>query len=625
MPLKSVQNHPSATTGFWKQYQSALSTQGLHHQYNQLLETGRLRNFEVTAAKLRGEEIDEKNEGWFFNDSDAYKWLEAAAYSIASYPSKTLQSQIDHIIDLIQNAQHGDGYIFTFVDNNEPQSKWKKLYALHEMYCMGHLIEAAVALAESAKDDRLVPIAKKIYDLLNQKFGEQGEEGYCGHPEIEIALIRLGNLLQDDGPKKLADRMIDLRGQRPSIFEKEILEHSSGHSLLMKDGKYDGAYAQDDLPIREQTQIVGHSVRAGYLFAAAAESAARRQDDTLKQALETIWSNLVNKRMYVTGGMGSTGKNEGFTHDFDLPNHQAYAETCAAISLAMWGKEMFLATLNAEYLDVVERTIFNGVLSGIDLSTTHYFYENPLESRRDHTRKPWFPCACCPPNIARLIGSIHNYAIFENEESIVLGFPIGGNYELKNGVTLKIESDYPISGKAKLSLHFPTARKAKVMIRIPDWCDEATIDLKGITFESEYENGFAAYEMEWKGDYTFDLDFEMVPRWIESHPNVIDNLGRIALQYGPSIYCLESSQIESIPQGVSVDVSQEPVQGSKRAPDGSTTWNVNGLRLRTDFPDGLYAEIQDPEVAEEELNFLPYRVWGQSGPTYMQVWVRSLS
>lgn len=587
-----------------------------------MAETGRLRNFEVAAAKLNGEPRSEQNEGWFFNDSDAYKWLEAAAYATKT---DTLQTQIDHIIDLIQHAQHEDGYIFTYVDNNEQQSKWKKLYALHEMYCMGHLIEAAVALAESADDNRLVPVATKIYQLLNQKFGEQGEDGYCGHPEIEIALIRLGDLLKDDGPKKLADRMIDLRGQRPSIFEQEIKEQNSNHSLFIKDGKYDGAYAQDDLPIREQTQIVGHSVRAGYLFAAAAESASRRQDDKLKQALETIWCNLVNKRMYITGGMGSTSKNEGFTHDFDLPNHQAYAETCAAISVAMWGKEMFLATQNSEYLDVVERTIFNGILSGIDLTTTKYFYENPLESRNDKAREPWFSCACCPPNIARLIGSIHKYAIFEDDSQIVIGFPVAGNYQLSNGATVKVESDYPISGKAKVSLHFPIATKAKVMVRIPDWCDEATIDLKGIDIQSDYENGFATYKMEWKGDYTFNIEFEMVPRWIESHPNVIDNLGRVALQYGPTIYCLESNQFETSPQGVSVDISEEPIQGSKKAPDGSTTWIVNGIRLRTDFPEGLYAEIQDPEVIEEQLTFLPYRVWGQSGPTYMQVWVRSLS
>lgn len=577
---------------------------------------------------MRGEAVEHRNEGWFFNDSDVYKWLEAAAYSVALYPSDELQSQIDRAVQLIIGAQHEDGYIFTFCDHNEPQLKWKQMCNLHEMYCMGHLIEAAVALAEAAKDNRLVPVAVRIFELLDSMFGEGREDGYCGHPEIELALIRLGDLLSNDGPNKLADRMIDLRGKRPSLFETELTgdgQKPRPNSMLFKDGKYDGAYAQDDLPIREQTKIVGHSVRAGYLFTAAAESAVRRSDSALLNALETIWENLVNRRMYITGGMGSTSQNEGFTSDYDLPNHKAYAETCAAISLAMWGREMFAATFNSEYLDVVERTIFNGVLSGIDLSTTHYFYDNPLESRHEHSRKPWFWCACCPPNIARLIGSIHKYAIFEDSDRIVIGFPVAGEYQLESGVRLKIESDYPVSGKAKVHLHFPSASSAKVSIRIPDWCDEATIELKGIQIESEYENGFATYGMDWKGDYSFEIDFEMVPKWVESHPSVLDNIGRVALQFGPSVYCLEGSSIEDCPQGVSVDISEEPVLGSKKAPDGSVIWTLGGVRMKSDFADALYAEVQDPEMVEEELSFVPYRVWGQSGPTYMQVWVRSLS
>ncbi len=617
IPLKQF----SSIGGFWGQYQTNLAEKGLMHQWQQIIETGRLQNFLDVAEGKSG-----THTGYRFNDSDLYKWLEAAAYSQVLNPNPEVAKAIETAIQVIINAQAEDGYIFTLVQLNKPNWKWANLTHMHEMYCLGHLIEACIALNQSG-DSRLMPIAIKAVDCIMDTFGPAKRTGSCGHPEIELALYRL---YQETGHKKyaeLADWMIDYRGQRPSPFEKEF-ENPAEHCIVAldrccewKDGKYFGEYLQDDKPIRDQDTIVGHSVRAAYLYAAAELSASRRKDQELRGALERIWDNLTQRRMYVTGGIGSTGDGEGFTADYDLPNLNAYAETCAGIALAMWARRSFETNPSTDPLDVLERVIFNGVLSGTSLDTTKYFYDNPLESRANTERQPWFGCACCPPNIARLIASITDYALQADNKTLYITFPIECEFKLENGLSFSIQTQYPHKGEAKIKIKAAKPTRFRLALRIPDWAEEVTTTLPDAQ-PAEYEEGFAVFDEVWEGERTLTLEFEMEPRIVSSNPKVLDNLGRVAIQYGPTIYCAESGDEAKAPQRLTLDLNEEILLGSKRTAAGAPTLEVQTLR-QLDEEDALYEFDQDPKYAQETTTLIPYREWNAGGKSYMQVWLRA--
>ena len=616
--LAQVQN----ISGFWGRYLDEFSDKGILSQWEQIVATGRLENFLRVARGELG-----THEGLRFNDSDLYKWLEGAIYIQRLRPNPKIREVIETSIKAIEGAQAEDGYLFTLVQLNKPDFKWRNLVNMHEMYCLGHLFEAAVALKENIDDDRLMEVAKKAVGCIKASYGPDKKPGFCGHPEIEIALYRMTEVTGDAQYAELADWMIDIRGSRPSPFEPEIEDSltkdyfKAANALILKNGLYDGAYAQDDKPIREQTKIVGHSVRAAYLYAAAAMSSARRADKGLFDAIHTIWENLTEKRMYITGGIGSTGDNEGFTDDYDLPNLNAYAETCAGIALAMWGRRMFEASGSAEYLDAMERVTFNGVLSGVSLDTTLYYYDNPLESRAGHERAPWFGCACCPPNVARFVGSIVQYALWESDDTIYLGIPIAGTYDLSGGLSMKIETNYPLDGKVKISFGGKPLTK-KLAIRIPDWSDEINVDFPSSTDGAEYENGFMVFSHEWSDKTVLSLDFEMNIKMHKSHRMVIDNVGRIAVSYGPSIYCGEEPKLESAPQLATIDLGEELRTTTKVSLDSSTVIQASILRETPSQHNELYEEFADPDSKPGTLNLIPYRTWNANGKSFMQVWLR---
>ena len=608
--------------GFWGRYLDEFSDKGILSQWDQIVSTGRLENFYRVARGESG-----THEGLRFNDSDLYKWLEGAIYIHKLRPNPRIAEVIEIAIKAIEGAQAEDGYLFTLVQLNKPDFKWRNLVNMHEMYCLGHLFEAAVALKQNLNDERLIVVSKRAVAHIKSIYGPDKKPGFCGHPEIELALYRLTEATGDKQYAKLADWMIDIRGHRPSPFEAEIEDpitkdyFKHANALILKDGKYDGAYAQDDKPIREQTKIVGHSVRAAYLYTAAAMSAARRADEGLRNSLQTIWENLTEKRIYITGGIGSTGDNEGFSEDYDLPNLNAYAETCAGISLAMWGRQMFEGSGNAEYLDAVERVTLNGVLSGVSQDTTLYYYDNPLESRHTHERAPWFMCACCPPNVARFVGSIIQYALWESEDTIYVGMPIAGEYELSGGLTLKVATNYPTDGKVTISFNGKPTRK-KLAIRIPDWSDEINVDFPASTEGAEYENGFMVFNHSWGNETVLNIDFEMNIKFHKANRMVMDNLGRLAVSYGPSIYCAETKKYEEAPQFAVFDLGDEVKTLNKSTLDGSVILRATILREAKSPHDALYEEISDPTMVSETMNLIPYRTWNAQGKSFMQVWLR---
>jgi DUF1680 family protein len=590
-------------------------------------QTGRLEHFRKVARK-------EQNtfEGYCFNDSDVYKWLEAAAYALALKPDAKTQQNAEEAIKLIQQAQEPDGYLNTFFQLNHPDKKWVSLASMHEMYCGGHLIEAAVAWNELHGEPTLLAVAMKWADLLESRFGPNKTPGYPGHEEVELALFKLATLTGQEKYAELARYFLQSRGTRPSVFEQE-LENPQANELapytrkmFSKDGVYSGEYCQDHAPLLEHTEVVGHAVRAMYLYIAATEHAIQTQDPQWLEMLERVWNNLVHRRLYITGGLGPSGANEGFTADFDLPNLTAYAETCASIGLILWAAKMTDLTGSSDYVDVLERSLYNAFLSGIGLDGASYFYDNPLESRGQHKRTPWFICACCPPNVARLIGLVGQFALRTEPNTLVIDLPIAGEYEANldvTGVHAKIESNYPWSGKFTITLQPAQASEFDVKIRIPEWSADIEVEVPGLEQPSDFENGYAVISKLWKLGDKIEVTFEMLPTWFEANPKVRDDLGRVALMNGPVVYAAERSLDNPFaPQLFAVDLDGEPkpVQGQG--------FQVEGVRELEENVESLYAPVGEAKSERAQFTLIPYYTWANApesaAGTEMQVWLRKL-
>ncbi len=619
------------TDRFWSRWQRVVRDRSLPHQYRQIVETGRLEHFRSVA---RGETGTFK--GFYFNDSDVYKWLEAAAYALILGENAELRAMIEEAVAAVQGAQLEDGYLNTFITLNHPDLRWRNLGAMHEMYCGGHLLEAGVAMFECLGDRRMLDVSIRFADLIAATFGPGKRKGYCGHEELELALVKLTRATGNPKYRELAKWMVEERGSRPSPFEAELEDVEAQKmspwrsALLDKDGKYNGEYAQDHAPIREHDAVVGHAVRAMYLYIAAADLVT---DPAAMKAQERAWKSLSSRRMYITGGIGPSRHNEGFTEDFDLPNLSAYAETCAACGLAWWGQKLVEATGVSDYADVVERALYNGVLSGISLDGESFFYDNPLESRGQHARTPWFGCACCPPNVARLIGSVGNLVASQSDSAFYLHIPASfvATTEL-NGVKTRItvEGNYPWSGQVKVTVDPERPVEFAFAVRIPGWADDLQIEL-GDDNEtaaeadgSEYETGYAVYRRVWSPGDVIKLDFEMGPKWIEANPRVLDDLGRIAMTRGPLVYCLEDKDVEFVPQRFAADADSEPISEERATLEGHVAVVVPGVVEGQDFPDDLYADLDTTPLETTEATLIPYYLWNNRGPSHMQVWLRRM-
>lgn len=603
---------------FWSPRLRKLAEVTLPQQFDQIKnQTGRLRNFERAAAGEQG-----GHEGRYYDDSDVYKWLEACAYALKFHADPNLKKMADEAIRAVVACQRPDGYLNTFFQLNHPDKRFLNLSYLHEMYCLGHLFEAGVAWDEALGDRRLLDVSIKAANLLWETFGPGKREGYCGHQEVELALIRLSEHVGEPRYRELAKLMVERRGHKPTIFDAE-LQDDTAMALSPWATRYlnlRGEYFQDHAPIREHRIVVGHAVRAMYFYTAAVQLA--EGDEALETALRSVWTNMTQKRMYLTGGIGSTAQNEGFTQDYDLPNFNSYAETCAAVGLALWGLKMGEMSGESDFLDVAERAIFNGALAGINLGQDLYFYANPLESRGNHQRVPWFDCACCPPNIARLIGSIARFAVGAGPSGTYVHLPISGTYTHRNGLSVAIQANYPHESAFEIKISGAPKGNAVLRIRIPEWCDEATFDLVGDeSYEADFEAGYAVFDREWKVGETLKVDWNAEPKWVQSHPGVVENLGRVALTFGPLVMCLERT--EGSAQQFLADVEPEYVAAfDAKLLGGVPTVVVEGYDQVWDEAQPLYDSAQDVEGDEAQATFIPYYAWGNRGPSSMLVWVR---
>jgi hypothetical protein len=495
----------------------------LPHNIEFCYSTGRIANFDKAAGVDPG-----AFKGIFYDDSDVYKVLEGAAASLAHGRDETLEKTIDTIIGKIAAAQRPDGYLYTFYTvSKQLDQRYSDMPKMHELYCAGHLIEAAIAYHQSTGKRKLLDVAIKLADHIDSVFGPGKRRDIDGHQEIELALIKLSRHTGDQKYFKLAEFFINERGNNADNHRKP-----------------QGDYAQDHKPLRQQEEIAGHAVRAMYFYSAATDLAAVSPDKELIGALDKLWRDVVERKMYVTGGIGPSAHNEGFTVPYDLPNDSAYAETCAAVGMVLWNHRLNLLHADARYADVMERSMYNGLISGVALSGQRFFYVNPLASRGRHHRREWFSTSCCPTNVVRFLPTVGGYAYATNGDRLFVNLFINGaaSAEVKGTkVELKQETQYPWEGLVKLSVSPKQPVEFSLNVRIPGWCRNATLKLNGEAHEMKKEKGYAVIARTWKSGDVIELNMLMPVERVKSHPNVKANVGRTALQRGPLIYCLEAA------------------------------------------------------------------------------------
>lgn len=605
------------------------------------------------------EHLEDKFYGFVFQDSDFSKWIEAVAYSLTQYPDPELEKIADGAIDIVCAAQQDDGYLDTYYIINGKDKIFTNLKDNHELYCFGHLTEGAVAYYQATGKDKLLKAAERFADYIANYFGEEEGKckGYPGHEIAEMALVRLYEVTGEERYLQLSEFFINERGTLPYYFDIEQnlkLTEKEKNELRYQ-------YHQAHLPVRQQDEAVGHAVRAVYLYSGMADIARITGDESLYKACETLWDNITNQKMYVTGGIGGTHIGEAFSFPFDLPNDTAYAETCASIGLVFFARRMLEITPKAKYADVMERALYNGILSGMALDGKSFFYVNPLEvnpeschkdERKFHVkpvRQKWFGCACCPPNIARLLSSIGSYAYTENEDTLFVHLYMGSILTKKikdQDVDVQIQSGFPWNGKLKITVR-AKGTDFKLALRIPGWCDSFTLQYDGQTLHGLTDKDADASVVDFKRierkdgylyisgfdqeEETITLDFPMEPQWIVANPAVREDAGKVALQRGPIVYCLEERDNGADLHLLSVDPTKQPVPFNMKIQEEEViALKAQGQRVIQDSsdPDGgqsaLYAEYYVPEKESIELVYVPYYTWANRGENEMQVWTRTV-
>jgi len=593
-----------------------------------------IENFRIAAGRTEGAYY-----GWVFQDSDVAKWLEAVGYCLVHQLDPELERLADGAIDLIVKAQQADGYLNTYFTVKEPGGRWTNLRDNHEMYCAGHMMEAAVAYYEATGKRKLLDAMCRLADHIDAAFGpEPGKKrGYPGHEEIELALVKLYQTTGEQRYLRLSRFFIDERGHEPHYYDLEAKKRGDE----TPERPYDKAYSQAHLPVREQTNAVGHAVRAMYLYSGMADVAAETNDETLVTACKNLWDNLTKRQMYITGGIGSAVQGEAFTFDYDLPNDTAYTETCATIGLIFWAHRMLRLDIDRDYADVMECAFYNGALSGISLDGKRYFYVNPLEvwpevceKRHDHghvdtTRRPWFDCACCPPNIARLLASFGQYIYSKDENTIYVHLFAGSEANLvieKNCVSLTQTTEYPWKEQVDITIRTDKELTFTLAIRIPGWCKNAEITVNGedVKIATVSRKGYARITRVWRSGDKVEIMLPMPVERIHAHPDVRADAGKVAIQRGPVVYCLE--EVDNGPNLPDLSLLQDAkltLGGCDQSLGGAPV--IHGVARRSAMTSQWKHVLYSPVALEREeiaIRAVPYFAWGNREPGEMLVWIR---
>lgn len=636
LPLKDI----SINDLFWNKYIKLVPDVIIPYQWdilNDRVEGAEpshcISNFKIAAKEEKGE-----FKGAVFQDTDLAKWLEAVAYSLEWNPDKELEKTADEVIDLIGKAQDDTGYLNTYFTIKKPHLRWTNLKEGHELYTAGHMIEAAVAYYKATGKDKFLNIMIRNADLICDVFGEdKNNKGYPGHQEIELALVKLYEVT---GNKKYLDQakaFIDRRGHKPNYFEEE--EKRPEYEEIFPEFKnYLPLYSQSHLPVREQKTAEGHAVRAVYMYCAMADLAYYYKDDELLECCKRLWDNITQKRMFITGAIGSSGILERFTTDYDLPNSSNYGETCASIGLALFGRRLMQITGDGKYMDVVEKALYNTVLSGIAMDGKSFFYVNPLEVWPDNclprtsmehvkpVRQKWFGVACCPPNIARTLASLGEYIYARSEDTLWVNLFVEGEAKVKikdRYIRLNTRTRFPFDGNVKISLEGHDGVEFNLAVRIPGYVDRYNITADGANIGKEgYDKGYQYIRI--NGQKEIEINFDLTPKFIHANPLVRADSGRVAIMKGPLVYCFEEIDNGSNLSACFVDTRQ-PITETycEDMLGGTTVLKVIGRKISQAgwSSDELY---KDKEVTweQKELTAIPYCYWGNRKPGEMLVWIK---
>ncbi|SEH79293.1 hypothetical protein SAMN05216228_100868 [Rhizobium tibeticum] len=592
----------------------------------------------VEAGMLRAIDVDQPGPGivipigpWggstqMFWDSDFGKSIETVAYSLYRRANPALEARVDAIIDMYEKLQDKDGYLNAWFQRVQPDRRWTNLRDHHELYCAGHLIEGAVAYYQATGKRKLLDIMCRFADYMISVFGHGPGKiaGYCGHEEVELALVKLARVTGEKKYLDLAKFFIDERGTEPNFFTEEaIRDGRNAADFHQKTYEYGQAHA----PVREQKKVVGHAVRAMYLYSGMADIATEYNDDSLTGALETLWDDLTTKQMYVTGGIGPAAANEGFTDYYDLPNESAYAETCASVGLVFWANRMLGRGPNRRYADIMEQALYNGAMAGLSLDGKTFFYENPLESAGKHHRWTWHHCPCCPPNIARLLASIgsYMYGVAEDEIAVHLYGEGSARFEIAGtNIELTQKTRYPWHGAVHFDVKTSKPAHFAVSLRIPEWAKGATLAVNRETIDlgAVEVDGYARIEREWRDGDKIDLNIPLEARALWANPLVRQDVGRAALLRGPLVYCVEATDNGAGLNGIRLGEDIAATTAEIAELGGAVALDIPVTKDEPDWGATLYRT--KPPVAEKATaRFVPYHLWDNRAPGEMLVWIRS--
>jgi DUF1680 family protein len=612
------------TDGFWVERQALNHIVSLKHAYAMLKEAGNLHNLQMAAGLESG-----SYRGMNFADENVYKWLEALGWELGRAPDDQLQRLADEVLSLVSAAQQPDGYLNSYYQTVEPDRKWSDLDFGHELYCAGHLIQAAIAFKRAVDDERLLEVACRFVDHIETVFGPGKREEACGHPEIEMALVELSRLTGEKRYLSLAQFFVDQRGK----------------GKMRGIGANGPAYHQDHAPVRQAEGVTGHTVRQMYLASAVADLYMESGEQALLETSQRLWNDMTGGKMYITGGVGSRYDGEAFGESYELPPDQCYCETCAAIGNFFWNWRMSLITGESRYADLMERLLYNGILSSPSLDGTGFFYVNPLmlrdgkyvrlssnpdQARTNAGRPKWHSVSCCPPNVMRLLASLSNYVATQNETGVQIH-----QYSTMEIATpdakLTVETDYPWDGRVKITLTESRDKPWTLTLRVPGWCQSFELNINGQNVNSSLQKGYVTIGRMWHTEDVVELNLAMPSFLVEADPRVDSMRGCVAIQRGPLVYCVEEHDQEP---GVNLlDVRLDPsAEFTSRWQDnllgGVVTLQGNGYQMDRSrwSTNGLYCplvlenknHISDRKV---KLTAIPYYAWGNRGLKSMRVWI----
>ncbi len=624
IPLRDVK----VTGGFWGAYQELVRNTVIPYQEKIMADeipgaekSHVFENFRIAAGESEGDFY-----GWVFQDSDLAKWLEAVSYTLSAHPDPALEKRADEIIALIGRAQEPDGYLDTYFTIHQNLEKFSNLREAHELYCAGHMMEAGVAYYEATGKDSLLRIVQKLADMLYDRFISQKTKGYPGHQEIELALVKLYRVTGEGKYLELSKRFIDERGKAPNYFDKESTDF-----IVWGKPNGDYRYNQAHVPVREQREAVGHAVRAVYMYSAMADLAAEAGDESLYEACLGLWDSITKRKLYITGAIGATVDGEAFSIDYDLPNDTVYGETCASIGLVFFARRMLEICPSGKFADVIELALYNSVISGMSLSGTNFFYCNPLEVTPGVSgslygyrhvlpeRPPWYSCACCPPNTARLISSIGSYAWGAGGGTVYSNLFINGSVKVQN-TEIFLDTNYPWDGEIRYTF---TGERSEFCFafRIPEWAEAAEISLNGeiVDLSANLRDGYCYIKRVWSANDCLVLAFGMPARRVYAHTSIRENVRKTAVMRGPLVYCAEGTDNGGELQNIILPRVAEIITGiyDKDLLGGIVPLQASCIRLLSG--DALYSGVP-PREEEATLTLIPYYAWGNRGLNQMRVW-----